>query len=59
MLNNSNINININVDKTNKQIKRLHNNEAYKYLGMTTSPNGDTLHSYKVLEKLHFLHHRF
>ena len=42
MLNNPNIDININVDKKIEQIKRTNNNEAYKYLGITTFPDGET-----------------
>ena len=46
MLNNPDIDININVENKIEQIKRLNNNEAYKYLGITTAPNGDSQPSY-------------
>ena len=52
MLNNPNIDININVDEKIEQIKRLNNNDAYKYLGITTAPDGDSKPSYIELHKI-------
>ena len=43
MINDTDIDINIQVDNKKEQIKRLNNNEAFKYLGITTSPDGNTV----------------
>ena len=52
MLNDPYIDININVEKKIEHIKRLNNNEAYKYLGITTAPDGDSKPSYNALQKI-------
>ena len=36
---------------TNEIIKRKNNNEPFKYLGITTSPNGDQIHPINTLKK--------
>ena len=37
---------------TNEIIKRKNNDELFKYLGITTSPNGDQIHPIKTLQKI-------
>ena len=37
---------------TNEKIKRNNNDEPFKYLGITTSPNGDQLHPINTLKQI-------
>ena len=41
-----------NDNSTNEILTRLRNNKAYKYVGITTSPNGNTDESIKALQKI-------
>ena len=41
-----------NDNSTHEILTRLRNNKAYKYVGIATSPNGNTDESIKVLQKI-------